>query len=143
MRTVIILAAIVALSGCRSANQDQDAVRQGILDHLAEAGLSNQNMDVSVTSLQLNGEKADAVVQIAAKGQGSGMQMRYSLEHQGKRWVVVGKADPGVGHGAAGIVPGVPNPHGATGGAFPEPVTGSGQKMPAPEDLPPTGAKKQ
>lgn len=142
VRIAMLLASALALIGCRGANQDQEAIRQGILDHLAEAGLSNQNMDVSVTSFKLNGEKADAVVQIAAKGAGPGLQMHYTLQHQGNRWVVTAKADPGPGHGT-GVVPGVANPHDGSGGGFPEPVTGSGQKMPLPEDLPPTGKKKQ
>jgi len=95
-------------------------------------------MDVTVTSVQFNGDKADAVVQIAAKGQPQGMQMRYSLQQKGSRWVVVGRADSGAGHGAA-TAPGVANPHG--GGAMP--AAGSGQKMPSPDDLPPSGKKNQ
>jgi hypothetical protein len=100
-------------------------------------------MDVSVTSLQFNGDKADAVVEIAPKGasHGQGMQMRYSLEQKGSRWVVVGRADTGPGHGGA-IAPGAANPHG--GGAMPTaPATGGGgQKMPSPQDLPPAHKKQ-
>jgi hypothetical protein len=138
VRIALLLAAVLALCGCRG-NHDKEAVLQGVLDHLAEAGFSNQNMDVSITSLQFNGDKADTVVQIAPKGQPQGMQMRYSLERKGSRWVVVGRADGG-GHGA-GVVPGAANPH---GGAIP-PASGGGggQKMPSPEDLPPSGVKKQ
>lgn len=138
MRTAILLAAVLALSGCRGANQDTEAVHQGILDHLAEAGFSNQNMDVSVNSLQFNGDKADAVVKIAPKGHAEqGMQMHYTLQQKGSRWVVVGRADA-TGHGA-GIVPGAPNPHGGSA----VPADGSGQKMPSPQDLPPAGKKQQ
>jgi len=139
VRLVILLAAAFAFSGCRSADQDKEAVQQGILDHLAQAGFSNQNMDVSVTSVQFNGDKADAVVKIAPKGQAQqGMQMRYSLERKGSSWAVVGRADAGAGHGA-GMAPGVANPHG--GGA--PPSGGGGQKMPSPDDLPPSGKKQQ
>jgi hypothetical protein len=137
VRTALALIALLGLYGC-GGSQDKEAVHRGILDHLAEAGFSNQNMDVTVTSVQFNGDKADAVVQIAAKGQGQGMQMRYSLEHKGSRWVVVGRADAGAGHGAA-LAPGVANPHG--GGAMPG--AGGGQKMPSPDDLPPSGKKQQ
>ncbi|MGA3241555.1 MAG: hypothetical protein ABSG03_35280 [Bryobacteraceae bacterium] len=137
------MAAILALAGCRGGNQDREAVRQGILDHLAEAGFSNQNMDVSLASLQFNGDKADAVVQIAPKGANheQGMQMRYSLQQKGSRWVVVGRGDAGAGHGGA-IAPGAANPHG--GGAMPtDPATGGGgQKMPSPQDLPPAHKKQ-
>jgi hypothetical protein len=136
------VAAILALAGCQSGNQDREAVRQGILDHLTEAGFANQNMDVSVTSLQFNGDKADTVVEITPKGasRGQGMQMRYSLQQKGSRWVVVGRADTGPGHGG-GIAPGAANPHG--GGAMPAPETGGGgQKMPSPQDLPPAHKKQ-
>jgi hypothetical protein len=143
VRITFLVAAILALAGCRGGNQDREAVRQGILDHLAEAGFSNQNMDVSVTSLQFNGDKADAVVEIAPKGanHAQGMQMRYSLQQKGSRWLVVGRADTGAGHGSA-IAPGAANPHG--GGAMPtEPATGgAGQKMPSPQDLPPAHKKQ-
>jgi hypothetical protein len=143
VRITFLVAAILALAGCHSGNQDREAVHQGILDHLAEAGFSNQNMDVSLTSLQFNGDKADAVVQIAPKGANhtQGMQMRYSLQQKGSRWVVVGRADTGAGHGG-GIAPGAANPHG--GGAIPaEPATGGGgQKMPSPQDLPPAHKKQ-
>jgi hypothetical protein len=143
VRITFLVAAILALAGCRGGNQDREAVRQGILDHLAEAGFSNQNMDVSLASLQFNGDKADAVVQIAPKGANheQGMQMRYSLQQKGSRWVVVGRGDAGAGHGGA-IAPGAANPHG--GGAMPtDPATGGGgQKMPSPQDLPPAHKKQ-
>jgi hypothetical protein len=143
VRIIFLLAAIVALAGCHGGNQDREAVHQGILDHLAEAGFSNQNMDVSVASLTFNGDKADALVEITPKGasHGQGMQMRYALQQKGSRWVVVGRADAGGGHGSA-IAPGAVNPH--SGGAMPtEPATGSGgQKMPSPDDLPPAHKKQ-
>ena len=143
MRIALLVTAILALAGCHGGNQDREAVHQGILDHLAEAGFSNQNMDVSVTSLQFNGDKADALVEITPKGasHGQGMQMRYALQQKGNRWLVVGRADAGGGHGG-GIAPGAANPHG--GGAVPTaPETGgSGQKMPSPQDLPPAHKKQ-
>jgi len=141
-----LLAAALALIGCGGANQDRQAVHQGILDHLAEAGFSNQNMDINETSIQFNGDKAEAMVQIAPKGANpsQGMQMHYSLQNKGGRWTVVGRSDTGAGHGGA-IAPGSQNPHGgamlggAMSGAAP---AGAGQKMPSPEDLPPAGTKK-
>jgi len=114
-------------------------VHQGILDHLAAAGFSNQNMDITETSVQFNGDKADALVEIAPKGANhqQGMQMRYSLQQTNGRWVVVGRADGG-GHGGA-VVPGSDNPH---NGAVPVDPAVGGQKMPSPEDLPPSGKKR-
>jgi hypothetical protein len=136
VRLACLVAAVLTVIGCGGANEDRQAVHQGILDHLSQAGFSNQNMDINETSVQFNGDKADATVEIAPKGAGraQAMQMHYSLQRNGTRWAVVGRSDTGVGHGSA--APGSPNPH---GGAAPG---GDGQKMPAPEDLPPAGKKK-
>jgi hypothetical protein len=143
VRTAFLLVALVAalaLVGCHSGNQSREAVHQGILDHLAAAGFSNQNMDISETSIQFNGDKADALVEIAPKGANhqQGMQMRYSLQQTNGRWVVVGRADGG-GHGGGAVVPGSENPH---GGAVPVDPSVGGQKMPSPDDLPPSGKKQ-
>jgi hypothetical protein len=123
-------------------DREKESIHQGIMDHLAEAGFSNKDMDVAVKSVQVDGDKADATVEVSLKGagQGHGMQMRYGLEHKGSKWVVVTRAD-GSGHGAA-AAPGAPNPHG--GGAMDSMPDMSGdQKMPSLDDLPPVTKKKQ
>lgn len=125
-------------------------MRQGVLDYLSgRKDISIGAMDVDVTSVQFNGNKADAVVSFSAKGAsgGPGMTMRYQLEQQGNKWAVVGRDDGG--HSNA-VAPGSPNPHGS--GALPESGTnphagvgaggGGGPRMPSPDDLPPTGGKK-
>ena len=126
-------------------------MRQGVLDYLsARRDINIASMDVDVTSVQFNGNKADAVVSFAPKGASGaqGMTMRYQLEQQGNKWAVVGRDD--TGH-AGSTPPGAANPHG--GGAPPEPggnphggigvgAGGGGSRMPSPEDLPPTGGKK-
>jgi hypothetical protein len=119
--------------------QNKDAVQRGIMDRLAAAGLSTQNMDVDVTNVQFHGGKADADVEIRPKGamHGQGMQMHYGLESQSGRWVVTSRSDMG-GHGG-GVAPGSPNPHGD--GAVPAMPQGHGQ-MPSPEDLPPASKKQ-
>ena len=114
------------------------------MDRLNAAGLSTQNMDVDINKVDFHGSKADADVEVRPKGatHGQGMQMRYSLENQSGKWVVVGRADT-AGHGSA-IMPGATNPHGGTmpgatpGGQMP-PDHG---KMPSPQDLPPAGKKQ-
>jgi len=122
--------------------ENKEAVQRGIMDRLTAAGLSTQNMDVEVTNVQFHGGKADADVEVRAKGtsHGQGMQMHYGLENQSGRWVVVSRADM-AGHGG-GVAPGSPNPHG--GGAMPAMPAGndSSSKMPSPEDLPPAGKKQ-
>ena len=144
---VFLTAAIFGLTGCHSGNRDRAAVHQGIVDHLSQAGLTPQNMDISETSVKFDGDKADAMVQITPKGGGPalGMQMRYSLQQKSGKWEVTGRADSGGAHGSA-VAPGSPNPH---GGGMPSqmapgpvPPGDAGHKMPSPDDLPPSGKKQ-
>lgn len=103
-------------------------------------------MDISVSAVQFNDNKADATVSFAPKGSPTahGMTMHYQLEQQGSKWVVVGRQDSG--HSGA-VAPGAANPHGAGAlpeghPAQPEGAGGGGPRMPSPEDLPPAGGKK-
>jgi hypothetical protein len=135
---------ILCLAGCHRGVESNDAVRQGVLDYLATKGMTAAAMDINVTSVKFDGDKADATVSFAAKGSGAAqMTIQYHLEMKDNKWVVVSRKDAGQ-HGAAqlpaGSAPqgGTPdNPH---GGAMSAP--GAGGKMPAPEDLPPAGKKK-
>ncbi|MBZ5667462.1 MAG: hypothetical protein LAO30_23040 [Acidobacteriia bacterium] len=141
---------LVSLTACnRGGQSSKDAVKQGVIDYLSgRKDLNIASMDLDVTSVQFNGSKADATISFAPKGANpaQGMSMRYQLEQQGSRWVVVGRQDSG--HAGA-IPPGAANPHG--GGAVPSPenphggaagAAPGGARMPSPEDLPPTGGKK-
>ena len=135
----------MSLAGCnRGGGQSKDAVRLGVLDDLSgRKDLNIASMDVALNAVQFDGNKADATVTFAPKGApaGQGMTMRYQLEQQGGRWVVVGRQDSG--H-AGSVAPGAANPHGG-GEATPEnphTTAGGGVRMPSPEDLPPTGGKK-
>ena len=122
--------------------ENNDAVRQAVLDHLAAKGMK---MDVSLTSVKFNGDKADVAVEVSAQGvAGVKMPFQYQLELKDGKWAVVGRAGAsqhGMGQapssGAGGAMPGMENPHGGTMAA-----PGAGGKMPAPEDLPPAGQKK-
>jgi hypothetical protein len=143
VRIVSSLFLILCLAGCHRGVESNDAVRQGVLDYLATKGMTPAAMDINVTSVKFNGDKADAVVSFAAKGSGAGqMAIQYHLEQKNNKWVVVGRSDAGQHGAAAGAgqsaAPGTDNPHG--GGAMAAP--GTGGKMPAPEDLPPAGKKK-
>ncbi len=150
MRTAVLVLLALSLA-CNRGTHSNEAVRQGIIDHLANrAGLNVKGMDVAVTSVDYKGNEADATVSITPKGgsPGQGMSMKYHLQQQGNQWVVTGRQDaPGSPHGA-GAMPGAANPHGA--GAPPAetpqsgmtpPPGGSGGKMPSPEDLPPVKKK--
>jgi hypothetical protein len=126
---------MVCLAGCNRGVQNKDKVRQGVLDHLAQVQLNVASMNVEVTSVQFNGNQAEATVSFTPKGVSGaqGMTMRYRLEQKDGRWAVVGREDAGASpHGGGAMppaAPGVENPHGMG-------------KMPSPEDLPPAGQKK-
>ena len=149
MRISAVLFLSLALAACNSARKNNDAVRQGVIDYLAQKGLNVQGMDVTVTNLETNGSQADASVSITPKGgnPSQGMSMKYHLEQHDNKWAVVGRQDTGATPHGGGMPPagaGTENPHG--GGAMPPAgapgaAPGGAGKMPSPEDLPP--AKKQ
>lgn len=144
-RTVKLLTvacvAVLLMGACTQNIQNEEAVRQGVISHLAGvSGLDLTSMDVEIASVVFRGDEADAVVSFQIKGStepGSGMQMTYTLERQGSRWVVKGRADSGgaaQGGGAMGSEPAegsLPAGHPPMGEAAPE----SGM----PPGHPPTG----
>ncbi len=101
-----------ACAACKRSIDNQEAVRQGVIDYLSKrSNLNISAMNVDVTSVSFRQNEADAMVAITAKGANPGqpMSMRYALERQGDHWVVKGKDESGGSpHGAAGA-----NPHGA------------------------------
>ena len=135
-------ALVVCLAACNRGNTNKEAVRQGVIDFVASRGLNIQGMNVSLTAVQFNGNRADATVEFTPKGgaPGSGMSMAYQLEQQGSKWVVTGRRDMGAPHGGnaappGGASPGA-NPHGGMDAA-----PGGGAAMPSPHDLPPVKKK--
>ena len=153
MRAIFSLLLILGLAGCqRGGRNNTDAIRQGVIDHLAKAKFDVAAMDIKVGSAQFNGDQADANVVVTLKGKSDAppMNFRYHLERQADKWVVVGlakdnahgggMADPNAAganpHGGAMPPAGGDNPH---GGAMP-PAGGSSQ-MPSPQDLPPATKK--
>ena len=136
---------LLSLAACNRSAPNNDAVRQGVLDHLAQVGLNMAGMDVTFQAIEINGNQATAAVTITAKGAGTagGMQSKYHLELKDGKWVYVSRDDGGSQHGAGtaapgAMAPGAANPH--AGGAVGAPAAGG--KMPSPEDLPPA-TKKQ
>jgi hypothetical protein len=156
VRIVSTFLLIFCLAGCHRGVESNEAVRQGVLDYLATKGMTAAAMDINVTAVKYNGDKADATVSFAAKGTGAGqMTIQYHMALKDNKWAVVGRQDAGQ-HGAGkmpgampgampgGAMPGGAMPGGAPGGANPHGMMapGAGGKMPAPEDLPPAGQKK-
>jgi hypothetical protein len=144
-RCLPVLFAGLVLLGCGSRGaQNETAVRQGVIDYLAQrTDLNMKMMQVDVTSVSFRQDEADATVSFRPKGAaGGGMQMRYTLERQGSRWVVKGKGRPGAGQEPHGKVPGggMPgagqSPHG--GAAMPGGMPGGAPATGTPNpDLPP------
>jgi hypothetical protein len=138
------LALVLCLAACNRGNNDREAVRQGIIDHVSKAGLNMGGMDVTIRSVEFNGNKANADVSFSPKGgpATAGMSIQYQLEQQGGKWVVTGRKDAGGSPHGGGAMPGGANPHGANPhGAMGAPGGGPAS-MPSPQDLPPTGKKK-
>src|SRR5258708_5359655 len=129
------LAAVLVMgagAACKRNIDNQEAVRQAVIDYLAKrSNLNVSAMNVDVTSVTFRSNEADAVVAITARGAAPGqpMSMRYTLERQGDHWAVKGKADAGG------------SPHGA-GAANPPravqpPATGEFPPRPPPLNPPP------
>ena len=153
VRPIFPLLLILCLAGCQhGGSNNPDAVRQGVMDRLAQQKFDLNAMDIKVSSVEFHGEQADAVVSVALKGKTDGMSFHYHLQRQANKWVVVGSPNSNA-HGGAGTADpnmGGANPHGgamppaAAGGDNPHggmaPAGGAGS-MPSPQDLPP--AKKK
>jgi len=83
--------------------ETKEAIRQGVIDHLAaRKNLNLSSMQIDVLSVDFRGKEADATVAFRPKGGGEGMQIPYTLERQGNRWVVKGRAasESGSPHGS-------------------------------------------
>jgi hypothetical protein len=127
----LVLALLFA--GCGKNIDNNDAVRQGVVDYLnkrtKETGLDMNLMNVEVTSVTFSKNEARAMVSFKPKGSDApgGMSMGYTLERQGDKWVVRGRQESGL------------NPHG--GEAMPLP---GGAPVEMPRDHPPVeGAKPE
>ena len=87
MRNACAVVLLLLLAGCSRGNRtsDREAIRQGVIDHLAGTNVNVAAMDVDVTSVQFNGAKADVMVTFRAKGAAGapGMEMRYQMQEQG------------------------------------------------------------
>jgi hypothetical protein len=138
----LALGVIALLTGCsRSSVENKEAVRQGIIDYLAgRPGLDANSMQVEIVTVNFRENEADALVDFKPKGgSGGGMQMNYTLERQGSKWVVKNRRDSGASpHG------GTPEA-GAPGGAQPGAMPPGHPPVDAPPagQTPDSGGKKQ
>ena len=134
--TLIAAAAVglVLLSGCKKDIQNQDAVRQGVMNYLSKRS-DLLAMDVSVSSVAFQQDEATAQVHFQAKGNSSpaaGMTMQYVLERKDGQWVVKGRTGANAAHGASA------NP-GSGGSAAPGQLDGMPRipSQASPQALPP------
>ncbi len=105
-----MLAALCLLAACKRDIQNKDAVRGSIVGYLkereAKTGLNMDLMNVEVLNLAFSssGNEAHATVMFTPKTGGAGMQMPYTLDRSGDKWVVRAHAEGGENpHGAAGL----------------------------------------
>jgi|SRR6516162_7317641 hypothetical protein len=123
-----LLGALLLFSGaCKAKRDSKDAILAGVVKHIASMkGLNVNNMDVVVTQATVNGNTAEASVDIRAKNgdpKAPPMQLVYQMQKQGDEWVVI-KSQPtgGMAHPAPGEAPPpgtLPPSHPTTGGQAP------------------------
>jgi len=123
-----LLGALLLFTGaCKTKTDSKDAIRAGVVKHIASMkGLNVNNMDVIVTQATVNGNTAEANVDIRAKNgdpNAPPMQLVYQMQKQGDEWVVVkGQPTGGMAHPAPGEAPpqgAMPPGHPTTGGQAP------------------------
>jgi hypothetical protein len=125
--------ALLLVAACKSKTDENEAIRAGVVKHLTALNMLNMNnMDVKVTQANVNGNQAQAQVEIRSKGgdpKAPPMQIGYALEKHGEEWVVLkstgmggGMQHPGPGEAPAGSTPGGMPP------GHPNVTGGSGQK---------------
>jgi len=118
----VLLGAIVLFAvACKPKSDQKEAIRAGVVKHLAALNMLDMSkMDVNVTQATINGNQAQAQVEIRVKGgdsAGNAMQIGYAMEKHGEEWVVL--KSTGMGGGMQHPGPGEAPPAGTMPGAMP------------------------
>ena len=126
------MAGALLLAACAQKNiENKEAIRQSVLEYLsskqAQTGLDVSAMDVDVTAMAFERDTARATVSFKVKNGDGGMQINYTLDRKGDKWVVRPNTDNGAGHGVA-----IP----------PNDDPGAGQLPPGHPALPPASPKQ-
>jgi len=139
---IVFFAALLSFSACKRQQNENDAIRAAIMQHLSGLKTLNLNaMDMDLRSVAINGSLAHAEVEFRPKTgapPGAGMQVSYNLEKRDGAWLVlksqaaggmIQHPDPGQNpHNNPGVHPGsLPN--------FSDVLNPGG--APAPGNLPP------
>ena len=112
MKRIGLAAGALLLAACGQKNiENKDAVRQAVIEYLsskqAQTGLDVSAMDVEVSAMTFERDTARATVSFKVKNGEGGMQMNYTLDRKGDKWVVQAPQNGG-GHG--GVLPGADAP---------------------------------
>lgn len=84
-------------SGAPASAKDSGLIRQAIEDHVRDDRSINMSaLDMTVESMSVTGDQAQASATFRAKQGGPSMAMSYSLERRGNGWVVA-HSQPGGG----------------------------------------------
>jgi len=132
VRKLAFLAALALLTACTKDIQNKDAVRGAIVDYLkareAKTGLKMDSMQVEVSTMTFSssGNEAHVTVKFSPKGGGAGMDMPYTLDRNGSKWVVRAHAEGGENPHGGTVLPAMP---GMPPGHPPTPVP-PGEKQP-------------
>jgi hypothetical protein len=125
VRKLAFIAALALLSACTKDIQNKDAVQGAIVDYLkareAKTGLKMDSMQVEVSTMTFSssGNEAHVTVKFSPKAGGPGMDLPYTLDRNGNKWVVRAHAEGGEnphGGSAQPAMPGMPPGHPSTGG---------------------------
>jgi len=134
VKRIVLVAGMLVLAACARKNiENKEAIRQAVVEYLssrqAQTGLDMSTMDVDVVAMTFERDTARATVSFKVKNSDAGMQINYTLDRKGDKWVVQPKQENGGGHG-------VPLPDGSPGG---------GGALPPghPSTLPPAPSPKQ
>jgi hypothetical protein len=153
VRKIGLGVAALLLAACAQKNIDtKDAVRDAVMDYLstrqAQTGLDVSTMDVEVTEMRFEKDLAQATVAFRIKNTDSGMNMSYTMDRKGDKWVVRPRQDSDNPHGnvmpgavvpGSGVLPGSGAP--GDSGALPPGHPAVGSKAPAGSKAP-VGSKE-
>ena len=104
VKRIALFTAALLLAACARKNiENKDAVRQAVVEYLsarqAQTGLDMSTMDVNVLAMTFERDTARATVEFRVKNSDAGMQLNYTLDRKGDKWVVQARQDAGQGHG--------------------------------------------
>jgi hypothetical protein len=105
----LLIGLVLVGASCQRKNiNTNDAVRTAVVAHIESRGdLALTDLDITLRNVRFDGDRCQAEVLFAPKGQPaeSGMTMSYDLERDGDGWKVKPKA-PGAHAAPQGEVPG-------------------------------------